>query len=61
MCAWAWENAPRREFSGNSIGAQVMARRDLQGASWCQDAGEVMGDYAVEFRENRIFGLLSTG
>jgi hypothetical protein len=30
MRAWAWKNAPRREFPGNSIGAQVMARGDLR-------------------------------
>ena len=60
MRAWAWRNAPRREFSGNSIGAQVVTCGDLQGSSRCQGAGEAMGDYAVEFREKRIFGFLST-
>lgn len=33
---------------------------DLQVSSRCQDAGKTMEDYAVEFREKRKFGFLSS-
>lgn len=59
-CAPGHGRTPHVEnFRG--LGTGDGSRGFAGGPSRCQDAGEAMGDYAVEFREKRIFGFLSTG
>lgn len=70
-CGWPWrayrarmgmeERRTSRNFGEFDRGAGDGERGFAgEGSSRCQDAGEAMGDYAVEFREERIFGFLST-